>query len=120
MRRLTGLASGLVLCILSSCSAAVDVLVNQVGFEPNSPKIFRVQQTTDFQGDLLFRVCRVSDGREVFNGPLIRKGSLWDRFYWEGDFSSLKTPGDYYISVTVDGESVESYPFSIRDNIWLN
>ena len=98
---------------------ALDVLVNQVGFEPNSPKLFRVQCASDYAGPGTFSVRRASDDAEVFTGTLIRKGPLWDKFYWEGDFSSLKTAGDYYISATVGSDYGSSYGFTIQENVWL-
>ncbi|MHC4443312.1 MAG: glycoside hydrolase family 9 protein [Planctomycetota bacterium] len=96
--------------------AGLDVLVNQVGYHPNAPKIFRAQRTSDYAGDGTFSVRRVSDGGEVSTGTLTRVGPQWDKYYWVGDFSSFNTAGDYYISADVDGEVGTSYDFTIDFN----
>ena len=42
------LSTVLLLAVLSTGDCwALDVLVNQVGYEPNSPKVVRVQRATD-------------------------------------------------------------------------
>ncbi|MDO8682108.1 MAG: glycoside hydrolase family 9 protein [Armatimonadota bacterium] len=99
---------------------ALDVLVNQVGFEPNSPKAFRVQRATDYAGDGTFSVKRVSDNAEVYAGSLTRKGGLWDKWYWQGDFSSYQIPGEYYISAAAGGETNTSYNFNISPGYLLD
>lgn len=99
---------------------ALDVMVNQVGYEPEGPKIFRVQRSTDFAGAGSFSVKRSSDNAVVCSGTLTRRGGLWDKFYWEGDFSLFRTTGDYYISATVDAESANSYGFTIAASTILS
>jgi len=99
---------------------ALDVLVNQVGFEPNAPKVFRVQRTTDYTGNGTFSIRRVSDAVEVYSGSLTRKGGLWDKYYWMGDFSAFKTTGQYYITADVNGETGTSYNFTIDFNTLLS
>jgi len=78
-----------------------------------------VQRASDYAGGGTFSVKRASDNVEVFSGTLTRKGALWDKFYWEGDFSSFKTAGDYFVSASVSGESGSSYSFTIQENVWL-
>ncbi|MDO8588701.1 MAG: glycoside hydrolase family 9 protein [Armatimonadota bacterium] len=99
--------------MLPTRCSALDVLVNQAGYETNSPKVFRVQRTADYAGDGTFSVRRVSDGVTVFSGTLTRKGSLWNKYYWEGDFGSFRTGGDYNVYATVNGENGTSYNFAI-------
>jgi len=89
MKRLSVVLFILCVVLLPTYCFALDVLVNQVGFESNSPKVFRVQRATDYAGSGTFSVRRVSDNATVHSGTLTRKGGLWNKFYWEGDFSSL-------------------------------
>ncbi len=108
-------------CIFTAPPAfALDVLVNQTGYEPNGPKTVRAQRTTDFAGDGTFSVKKVSDNSQVFSGTLTRKGGLWDKFYWEGDFSSYKIGGDFYITGTVSAETNNSYNFNISPGVFQN
>jgi hypothetical protein len=59
----------------------------------------------------------VSDNAIVFNGTLARGGSIWDKWYWQGDFTPLETPGGYYISATVGSETASSFDFSIGTDV---
>src|SRR5687767_10690638 len=102
--------------LASQCLAVIDVLVNQAGYEPNAPKVFRAQRNADFGGNGVFEVKRVSDNGVVSSGTLVRKGGLWNKWYWEGDFSSLTTAGDYYVTSNVNGEVANSYNFTIGNN----
>ena len=97
---------------------ALEVLVNQAGAEPNAPKTVRIQRGTDFSGAGTFSICDAGSGSTVFAGTLIRTGGLWDKFYWEGDFSAYKKPGAYYIAAAVGGETANSYPFTISPGVF--
>jgi len=108
------------LSVPAGAYAEMDVLVNQIGYPPNAPKFFRVQRTADFVGGGAFSVRSRESGVTVFSGTLGRQGGLWDRWYWTGDFSSLRTPGRYCIEATIDGESATSYDFTIDQDILLN
>ncbi len=106
--------------LLPGPALALDVLVNQAGFEHNAPKVFHVQRTTDFAGDGTFSLRRASDNATVFTGPLIRKGGLWDRWYWQGDFSSWRIGGDFNLQATVGTETNTSFPFAIGGDLLLS
>lgn len=120
MKRIAILTTLICALIPAGRCLALDVLINQVGYEPNSPKIFRVQKTADYAGDGTFSVKKVSDNSVVYSGTLTRKGSLWDKWYWQGDFSSVKAPTDYYVSATVNGENGTSFNFNIGSGTRLN
>jgi hypothetical protein len=104
--------------LISAECLALDLLVNQAGYESNGPKIVRAQRSTDFAGDGTFSVKKVSDNSTVYSGTLTRKGGLWDKFYWEGDFSSYKLGGAYYLTGTVNADSGNSYNFTINPGIF--
>lgn len=99
---------------------ALDVLMNQVGFEPNEPKTVRAQRSNDFASNGTFTVKKATDNSTVLSGTLTRQGGLWDKFYWQGDFTSLKAGGDYYVSGSVNGETGTSYTFTIGGDTALN
>ncbi len=109
---------------ISSCVGSLrpklDVLVNQVGYDIGSPKRFTVQSNGPLEGDAHFRVIApiAGPGREfetVFEGKLESAGDVpeWGRWYWRGDFSSLDTPGNYFIDATIGDLNAESPLFSI-------
>ncbi|MDO8588670.1 MAG: glycoside hydrolase family 9 protein [Armatimonadota bacterium] len=109
-----------ILLFVAAGSYALDVLVNQTGYERYGPKTFRVQRTTDYGGNGTFIVKAAGTGADISSGPLVRKGNIWDKWYWEGDFSSLTIDGDYYISATVDAETNTSYAFNVGVGSLLN
>lgn len=89
------------------------IKINQVGYLPNSKKIVLVDKEANE-----FEVVDVKTSKVVFKGKLESKGidrSSKDPI-WEGDFSSLTTPGRYKIVVPSLNE--ESYEFTIADNIY--
>ncbi len=104
--------------VISAECLSLDVLVNQAGYESNGPKIVRAQRSTDFAGDGTFQVRKVSDNSTVYSGNLIRKGGLWSKFYWEGDFSAYKIGGACYVTATVNTETANSYNFTINPRIF--
>lgn len=88
------------------------ILTDQVGYAQNSSKIAL------FQGELLpdfFAVVDVDSGVKVYTGEIVQKG--YDEkegvLVSYGDFTSLQTPGRYYIEAEVIGQS---YTFVIEEN----
>lgn len=112
----------LILCILGVNSGALvlDVLVNQVGYEPNSPKLVRDQRAIDYAGGSTFSLRRISDGSLPYSGTLSRQGPLWDKWYWQGGFSEVKVSGDLYVSAAVDAENGSSCSFTIAPGVPLS
>ena len=89
------------------------ILINQVGYLPNSVKIALLRVTTD-----KFNVVDVSSGKVVFTGKP-------DPFkFWSqsgdsvcaADFSKLTTPGKY--RVCFNNKSVCSYEFVIANDVY--
>ncbi|MBI4580127.1 MAG: glycoside hydrolase family 9 protein [Planctomycetes bacterium] len=111
-----------ILCLMVPASRAwaLDVLVNQAGYESNGPKTVRAQRSTDFAGDGTFSVRKASDNTAVYSGTLSRKGGLWDKYYWEGDFSTYRIGGAYYITATVDADPGNSYGFILSPGVFQN
>ena len=87
----------------------IDLLVNQVGFVPNSGKTFVTKGIRSGQ----FEVINVENQKVVFTGEMIPDpGDFGD--YSKGDFSSLTQSGHYYIK----SDTLRSYPFTISDDIY--
>jgi endoglucanase len=88
------------------------ILLNQVGYQPNSVKIALLRFKSD-----KFDVVNVKNGRVVFSG---KPGQFK---YWElsgdsiciADFSKLITPGKYQIWLN---ETICSYEFEIRNDVY--
>ncbi len=108
----------------SECLRLVQPLVNQVGYDTGTPKLFTVQ--SNFLADkATFEVVN-DQGEVVHHGVLESKGRIignynsdWGYYYWRGDFSSLDTPGKYHIRAHISGTQENSWPFQIAPNlIW--
>jgi hypothetical protein len=94
------------------------IFVNQAIFPPNAPKIAVVAGKTD---DGAFDIIDAA-GRNVFRGHLGRRESVPDwsatQPYYQADFSTLKTPGTYRISVDGGDSLITSPEFTIGDSDW--
>ncbi len=87
--------------------------INQIGYEPDDQKI------AVFRGEGLEDKFQVLDesGSVAFEGPLTGpiENEAAAETNFTGDFSELKTPGEYHI---VSGSATESYTFTIGDDIY--
>jgi endoglucanase len=89
------------------------ILVNQVGYYPNSKKIALLRSKTE-----TFNIVEDSTGSVVFTG---KPGSF---AYWDlsgdsvstADFSTVTAPGKYRLCV--NDNSICSYPFEIRAGVY--
>ncbi|RED99583.1 glycoside hydrolase family 9 protein [Marinoscillum furvescens] len=89
------------------------IRLNQIGYYPNTEKLAVVVEGKLGTG---FNVRNVSDQESAFSGELTDYG------YWESsgesvtiaDFSSLTTPGEYFLDIPDIGKS---YPFVINDHV---
>lgn len=90
--------------------------VNQLGYLPAGAKRFTVTLTDSMRDDT-FRVLRVADDAQVFTGSLSRpydERAAAGEAVARGDFSSLMTPGRYYVAVG----SLTSAPFEIGGSVY--
>lgn len=95
------------------------IFINQVGYLPGDSKF--VYLTEDVKGKAeKFELCDAESGSTVYTGELknsVSNGSLdksAGEMIFAGDFSSVKTPGNYL--VRVDGK--ESFKFKIADRVY--
>lgn len=86
----------------------VDVRVNQVGFLPGGAKYCTVPGAGG-----PFSVVRIPGEAIMYTGQLSKRGPDFAEWAW-GDFSSLTTPGRYYVRCA----HMRSYPFEIGDKIY--
>ncbi len=96
------------------------ILTNQVGYLPDSKKIavFRGEEVGE-----KFSVVDADTDKTVYTGNITGKtiNNEGDETDWYGDFSSVVTPGNYYIVADgIKGEHIlnKSYPFAINDNAY--
>ena len=96
------------------------VLTNQVGYLQDSKKIvvFRGEEVGE-----KFSVINADTEETVYTGDITGKtvNTAGDEINWYGDFSSVVTPGNYYILAEgIKGEYIlnKSYPFVINDNAY--
>ena len=85
------------------------LMVNQIGFRPESPKYCISPGTTKTS----FEVIRVSSGKTVYSGTLLPVHGDFGS-YLKAEFSVLKDEGQYYLKTN----SSRSYPFTISDSIY--
>lgn len=95
---------------------APSININQVGYRPDSRKVavFR-----DVKDQTEFKVVNAETKETVYTGKLENKkeNKSADEINWQGDFSSVKEAGKYYISC--DGLD-DSYTFEIGDKVYSN
>ena len=95
---------------------APSININQVGYRPDSRKVavFR-----DVKDQTEFKVVNAETKETVYTGKLENKkeNKSADEINWQGDFSSVKEAGKYYISC--DGLD-NSYTFEIGDKVYSN
>lgn len=91
-----------------------DILVDQVGYIPDSEKIAMFRNITN---ETEFSVISADTGETVFTGKLYGEtdNSWADEVDWYGDFSELNAPGKYYISC---GGLDDSYKFEIGSGVY--
>jgi glycosyl hydrolase family 9/cellulase-like Ig domain-containing protein len=91
------------------------ILVNNLGMLPDQEKTFFLATRYDHPDvSGTFQLFDVNTDKMVFEGPLVRKGFLWDRYHWWGNFSSYTTEGSYYITTKLGTNlKTESNQFDI-------
>ena len=110
----------LVLCVCTPASAAVRVLVDQVGYEPQVQKQAVVIAANGDPAPLKFFLVDADTGKTVLDGTLKSSGEVhaWTGMvFWTADFSSWQKPGHYALRVTFAGGEAVSCPFAIEANV---
>lgn len=90
------------------------IVINQVGYQPDSEKIAVFREVTD---ETTFSVVNADSGETVYTGELYGEtvnSSAGETDYF-GDFSTVTEPGDYYITC---GNLDDSYTFTIGTDVY--
>lgn len=93
------------------------VIVNNLGMLPDQDKTVLLAMKYDYpdlQGT--FQLIDVNTNQEVSSGILARKGQLWGKYYWVGNFSDYTSIGNYYVKVKLGRFESKSYEFQISPN----
>ena len=98
----------------------ITVLTNHIGYETTAPKNAVVEADRLIKLPA-FQVVNTADGQTVYSGKPVYSGAVsqWKNWqFWTLDFSALRTKGAYRLVVnTADGNTVQSYPFVVEDNL---
>ncbi|MBD3185787.1 hypothetical protein GF325_03070 [Candidatus Bathyarchaeota archaeon] len=96
------------------------VLINQVGYLPGRDGNAFLVQHEKMLGDGMWQVENVVSSQIVASGNLLYLGSLWNHFYWQGNFSTIISPGTYKVEVSFNGihDKVRSGKFEIGNNVF--
>ncbi len=92
------------------------IVTNQIGYKTDSKKIATFRGVTN---EKQFSVVNADTNQVVYTGDLYGQtnNSSTNETNWRGDFSSVTTPGNYYIKC---GNLDDSYKFKIGDDIYNN
>lgn len=93
------------------------VLVDQLGYRQGDEKAAYVKRIESKD----FAIKNIKSNKIVYKGRINSIGqpdkATGDELY-KLDFSTLQTPGVYYISIP--GQSITSYPFMIKNNVYFD
>ncbi|CAC9975270.1 glycoside hydrolase family 9 protein [Flavobacterium panici] len=97
------------------------IYVNQVGFDPKSPKIAIIAYPSNLSENASFDVVDTKTHKTVFTALIgkpqdVDDWKLGEKFY-KADFSSFQKPGTYKITFKVADQIYTSASFSIEENI---
>lgn len=96
------------------------IYVNQIGFDPKSPKIAIIGTETPLQ-NTTFTIIDSETGKTVFTSKVGKAESVDDwklgKLFYQADFSSFQKTGKYKIVIKNEGQIVTSPLFAIEENI---
>lgn len=109
-------------CLVAAASAlagTAKVLINHVGYAPDSAKRAVIEGTPGDAFDA-FKVIEAESGKVVLTGAPVHVGPVqkwkdWD--FWTVDFSGLKQEGTYVIEASSPKGAVRSCPFLVQKNV---
>lgn len=97
------------------------IYVNQVGFDPKSPKIAIIAYPGNLRENASFDVVDTKTRKTIFTALVgkpqnVEDWKLGEKFY-KADFSSFQKPGTYKITFKIADQIYTSASFSIEENI---
>lgn len=110
----------LVLFLSLSAYSKTIIFVNQVGFDPKSPKIAIIEYSSNLL-NLTFDIIDAETGKTVFTSKIGKAETVEDwklgKYYYKADFSSFQKPGNYKVAFKIGDQTYSSARFSIEENI---
>lgn len=103
-----------------SASAAVHVLVDQVGYETTAPKLALVVTGSGDPAPTRFALVNSDTGALALEGDVKASGEVhaWSGMvFFTADFSSWREPGHYILRVATPTSEIASCPFAIQDDV---
>jgi Glycosyl hydrolase family 9 len=97
-----------------------DLLVNQVGYQPESASNFAVLQSTRLLKKISpAELVHLKTGQKTKLKPWVNLGYLkaWDLYHWKVDLSDIVSEGKYKIVCKTDMGTVESPPIQIGNDL---
>ena len=97
-----------------------EIFINQIGYRPADNKTVFVSEAMvtgpESSHDEGFTVCTKAEGKSIFIGKLtaVPEDKMSGDGYYTGDFSAVKTAGEYYIKI---GRNT-SFSFKISENVY--
>ena len=120
MRSVTTLTLALFLLAAKAFSQPV-IYANQIGFDAAGPKIAVVGVDHKLPANSIFNILRVENNKSEFIGKLGAPQAIDDwapgKIYYRADFSPLKKPGKYLLSLVIGAKVYFSNPFEIGDDL---
>ncbi len=96
------------------------IYVNQIGFDPKSPKIAIIGSEKKLQ-NTSFTIVDSQTGKTVFRAKIGKTESIDDwklnKFFYQADFSSFQKTGKYKILFKNEDQIVSSPNFEIEENL---
>lgn len=96
------------------------MVVDHVGYEPDSQKIALVAGSDTDTVPISFSLLDASTGKVVFSGKLNEAGTVerWaGRRFWTADFSSWRKPGHYALTIHSPAGDVGTCEFAIEEDL---
>ncbi|MBK0380485.1 glycoside hydrolase family 9 protein [Mucilaginibacter segetis] len=96
------------------------IYINQIAFDSNGPKTAVVRFDVKPVTPIKFTLINITNGNVVFTGTLADPQVITEwapgKVFYQADFSSFNTNGNYQLSFKQDGETYTSYTFKVREN----
>jgi hypothetical protein len=96
------------------------VLINQIGYLPNSPKRVLFQDTVDADLPLTadFDLLNVTSNHVVYSGILEKNVTRYGHSYMVGEFGDFICEGEFFIHVNVSNRYFNSPKFAINQDVY--
>jgi len=101
-------------------SAATQVLIDQVGYEPMGSKIAIVITGKNDPAPTKFALLNSNTGKLALTGELKPSGEVqsWTgMLFFAADFTAWREPGHYILRISTPSDEIASCPFAIQNDV---